>query len=47
MQKGGACNFIEKKTLGKVFSSEFCEIFKNAPFTEHHWATAYVIYYVS
>ena len=24
-----ACNFIEKETLARVFSCEFCEIFKN------------------
>ena len=24
-----ACNFIKKETLTKVFSSEFCEVFKN------------------
>ena len=29
-----ACNFIEKETLGQVFSSEFCEIFKNILFTK-------------
>ena len=29
-----------KKTLTKVFSCEFCEIYKNTFFTEHLWATA-------
>ena len=29
------CNFIEKETLARVFSFEFCEIFK-----EHLWTTA-------
>ena len=24
-----ACNFIKKETLAEVFSSEFCEIFRN------------------
>ena len=24
-----ACNFIKKETLAKVFSCEFCEIYKN------------------
>ena len=27
-----ACNFIIKEVLSKVFSSEFCKIFKNAIF---------------
>ena len=30
-----------KETLAKVFSCEFCEIFKNTFFTEHHWTTAF------
>ena len=25
----GACNFIEKETLAKMFSSEFCNLFKS------------------
>ena len=29
-----------KETLAQVFSCEFCEIFKNTFFTEHHWTTA-------
>ena len=29
------CNFIKKETLAQVFSCEFCEISKNAFFTEH------------
>ena len=37
--KGGACNFIKKKTLAQVLSSEFREISKNT-FSEHVWATA-------
>ena len=35
-----ASGFINKETLALVFSCEFCEIFKNAFFTEHLWATA-------
>ena len=34
----GAWNF---KTLAQVFSSKFCEIFKNLFFTEHFWTTAF------
>ena len=30
-----------KKTLAQVFSCEFCEIFKNTFFTEHHRATTF------
>ena len=30
-----ACNFIQKEILAKVFSREFCEIFKNTFFAEH------------
>ena len=30
-----ACSFIKKENLAQVFSSEFCEIFKNTFFTEH------------
>ena len=37
-----ACNFIKKETVAQVFSCEFCEIFKNAFFTEHLWTTASV-----
>ena len=29
-----------KKALAHVFSSEFCEIFKNTFFKEHLWKTA-------
>ena len=29
-----------KKTLTRVFSCEFCEIYNNTFFTEHLWATA-------
>ena len=32
-----------KKRLALVFSSEFCEIFKNTFFTEHLWTTASVL----
>ena len=32
-----ACNFIKKETLALVFACEFCEISKNAFFTEHLW----------
>ena len=35
-----ACNFIKKETLTRVFSCEFCKIFKNAFFTEHLRTTA-------
>ena len=35
-----AYNFIKKETLALVFSSEFCEIFKNNFFTEHLRTTA-------
>ena len=31
-----SCNFIKKDTPAKVFSREFCEIFKNT-FTENLW----------
>ena len=37
------CNFIQKKTLAQVFSSEFCEIFKNTFFTEQQWTTASIV----
>ena len=30
-----ACNFIKKETPTKVFSCEFCEVFKNIFFTEN------------
>ena len=30
-----ASTFIKKETLAQVFSSQFCEIFKNSFFTEH------------
>ena len=33
-------NFIKKEALAQVFSCRFCEISKNAFFTEHLWATA-------
>ena len=33
-------NFIKTETVAKVFSHEFCEISKNAYFTEYVWATA-------
>ena len=35
-----ACHFIEKETLAKMFSCEFCEVVKNTFFTEHLWMTA-------
>ena len=35
-----ACNVIKKQTLVQVFSCEFCQISKNAFFTEHLWVTA-------
>ena len=31
-----ACNYIKKETFVQVFSCEFCEIFKNMFFKEHH-----------
>ena len=31
----GSGNFIKTETLPKVFSCEFCKIFKNTIFTEH------------
>ena len=39
-----ACNFIKKETLAQVLSCEFCEISKNASFTEHLWTTASVFF---
>ena len=33
---------LKKKTLVQAFSGEFCEIFKNIFFTEHHRTTASV-----
>ena len=30
-----ACTFIKKETLAQVFSSDFCEIFRNTFFKEH------------
>ena len=35
-----ACNFSKKETMAQVFSYEFCEIPKNAFFTEHLRTTA-------
>ena len=35
---------IKKDTPTQVFSYEFCEIFKNTFFTEHHRITASVYY---
>ena len=29
--------------FSQVFSSQFCEIFKNNSFTEHHWTNASVL----
>ena len=37
-----ACSFVKRGTLTQVFSCEFCEIFKNTLFTEHHLVTASV-----
>ena len=34
------CNFFKKKTLGQVFSCEFCEISRKTFFTEQFWVTA-------
>ena len=38
--QASACNFIKKETLAQVFSNDFCEISKNAFFTEHLWTIA-------
>ena len=35
-----SCKFIEKETLTRMFSYEFCEIFKKTFFTEHLHANA-------
>ena len=35
-----ACKFIEKETLARVVSCEFCEIFKKKYFVEHLCTTA-------
>ena len=35
-----AYNFVKKETLAQVFSCEFCEISKNALFTERLWMPA-------
>ena len=40
-----ACSFIKKETLEQAFPCEFCEIPKNAFFTEHLRATASVGWY--
>ena len=38
--------FFKKETLAQVFSCEFCEISKNAFFTEHvWWLLLYLMYY--
>ena len=39
-----ACNFIQKETLSQVLYCEFCEISKNAFFTEHLRTTASLVY---
>ena len=39
LQNSQVCNFIKKETTAQVFSCEFCEISKNAFFTEHLRAT--------
>ena len=36
-----ACNFINNETLAHVFSSEFCEFFKNIFLTEHLQVTIF------
>ena len=41
--QASVCNFIKKETLALLFSCEFCEIPKSTFFTEHLWATAYVL----
>ena len=38
--KVAAAVTLFKKRLAQVFSSEYCEISKNAFFTEHLWTTA-------
>ena len=35
--QASACSFIKKETLVRVFSCEFCEVFKNILFTENHY----------
>ena len=40
LQAPEACNFIKKETLARVFSSQFCEIFRNPFLTEHLRDTA-------
>ena len=32
-----AWNFIKRETTAQLFSSEFCEIFKNTSSIEHLW----------
>ena len=32
LERSQACNFIKKKTLGQVFSCEFCDFSKNTYF---------------
>ena len=41
-----ACNFIKKESLAQVFSSEFCEIFKNIFFyrTPHVAASKIIVF---
>ena len=36
--------FFKKETLAQVFSCEICDISKNTFFTEHLWATAFVVW---
>ena len=37
-----SATLLKKETLAQVFSCEFCKIFKNTFFTEHHRTTASV-----
>ena len=38
-----ACNFIKKENLAQVFSSEFCEVFKNTFFYRTPLVTASIV----
>ena len=41
LQNFAKFNFIKKETQVQVFPFEFCEIFKNTFFTEHHRTTTF------
>ena len=44
--QASACNLIKTETLAQVFSSEFCQIFKNSFFKEHLRTPASVICFI-